>query len=146
MTSGLLVVIQIFARNFAIGSPVALHWIEHPQEEVSRFANLRLKHTSHRTSLGGRGSCMGTRVDANAEQSWVRIRCEQFSVGDDDAFGEVEHVTSSHYTIQVRAILGANRDDANGSGIGMCTGTPMVKGVGLNKSQIFDTPSLSSNR
>ena len=32
--------------------------------------------------------------------------------GDDDALGEIEHVMSSHYTIKVRAILGAGRDDA----------------------------------
>ena len=75
---------------------------------------------------------MGTRVGANAERSWVRVWCEQPSVatlrgterihggarddfitlGDDDAIGEVEHVMSSHYTMKVRAILGATRDDA----------------------------------
>ena len=30
----------------------------------------------------------------------------------DDALGEVEHAMSSHYTIKVRAILGAGRDGA----------------------------------
>ena len=53
----------------------------------------------------------------------MMLRCEKMdasivvhgdnfiSVGDDDALGEVEHVMSSHYTINVRAILGARRDD-----------------------------------
>ena len=36
------------------------------------------------------------------------------TLGDDDALGEVEHVKSSQYTIKVRAILGAGRDDAKG--------------------------------
>ena len=33
------------------------------------------------------------------------------TLGDDEALSEVEHVMSSHYTIKVRAILGAGRDD-----------------------------------
>ena len=34
------------------------------------------------------------------------------TLGDDEALSEVEHVMSSHYTIKVRAVLGAGRDDA----------------------------------
>ena len=34
------------------------------------------------------------------------------TLGDDEALSEVEHVMSSHYTIKVRAILGAGRDNA----------------------------------
>ena len=34
------------------------------------------------------------------------------TLGDDQALSEVDHVMSSHDTIQVRAVLGAGRDDA----------------------------------
>ena len=34
------------------------------------------------------------------------------TLGDDDAVGEVENVVGGHYTIMVRAVLGAGRDDA----------------------------------
>ena len=34
------------------------------------------------------------------------------TLGDDESFREVERVMSSHYTIKVRAVLGASRDDA----------------------------------
>ena len=34
------------------------------------------------------------------------------TLGDDEVLSEVEHVMSSHYTMKVRAIFGAGRDDA----------------------------------
>ena len=34
------------------------------------------------------------------------------TLGDDEALSEVERVMSSHYTIKVRAVFGAGRDDA----------------------------------
>ena len=34
-----------------------------------------------------------------------------FALGDDEVLSEVEHVMSSHSTIKVRAVLGADRDD-----------------------------------
>ena len=75
---------------------------------------------------------MGARIHAHAENSRVRVWCEQSSVvplpemgasiaehgddfvslGDDDSLPEVTHMVSSHYTIKVWAILGACRDGA----------------------------------
>ena len=34
------------------------------------------------------------------------------TLGDDETLSEVEHMMSSHYTIKVRALVGAGRDDA----------------------------------
>ena len=34
------------------------------------------------------------------------------TLGDDESLSKVEHVMSSHYTIKVRAVVGAGRDDA----------------------------------
>ena len=45
--------------------------------------------------------------------AFMMVREDGFiTLGDDEALSEVEHVMSSHYTIKVRAILGAGRDDA----------------------------------
>ena len=53
----------------------------------------------------------GTRDAAAAwEREWTGMILQP--LGDDEALSEVEHVMSSHYTIKVRAILGAGRDDA----------------------------------
>ena len=65
------------------------------------------------------------------------------TLGDDDARGEVEHVMSSHHTVNVRAVLGAGRHDAKEVRIlnRYACWNPMVKGVGLSTKQILDTLS-----
>ena len=44
--------------------------------------------------------------------SWWYTGTIFLTLGDDETLSEVEHVMSSHYTIKVRAVLGAGRDDA----------------------------------
>ena len=105
------------------------------------MSNFHLKQTNHQVLSGGCNEpCMarmtqqlvGSRMDKNVELSWVRVWCEQpallqsekldafmmvhgndfITLGADEALSEVEHVMSSHYTIKVRAVFGAGRDDA----------------------------------
>ena len=64
------------------------------------------------------------------------------TLGDSEALCEVERAMSDHYTIKVRAILGAGLDDAKEvSRIDTCVGTPMVEGIGLSTNQTLDTLS-----
>ena len=46
------------------------------------------------------------------DASFVVVGDDCITLGSEDALGEVEHVMSSHYTVKVRAILGADREDA----------------------------------
>ena len=57
------------------------------------------------------------------------------TLGDSEALSEVERAMSDHYTIKVRAVLGAGRDDAKE------VRTPMVGGIGLSMNQTLDTLS-----
>ena len=106
------------------------------------MSNLHLKQTNHGSIVWRLQRAMyGTRDAAAAwEREWTKtlnsvgfesgvsnpalLKCEKLdafmmvhgddfiTLGDDEALSEVEHVMSSHYTIKVRAVLGAGRDDA----------------------------------
>ena len=109
---------------------------------VSCTLNSNLKRTNHLTLYGDCNEpCTGTRDAAAAwEREWTRTLnsigfeygCEQPSVatlreigssmvvhgddfiilGDSEALSEVERAMRDQYTIKVRAVLGAERDDA----------------------------------
>ena len=52
-------------------------------------------------------------LDSEKMDAFMMVHGDDYiTLGDDEALSEVEHVMSSHYTIKVRAILGAGRDVA----------------------------------
>ena len=71
------------------------------------------------------------------------VRGDDFiTLGDSEALSEIEREMRDHYTIKVRAVLGAERDDAKEVRIlNTCAGTPMVDRVGLSMNQTLDMQS-----
>ena len=106
------------------------------------MSNLRLKQTNHRTLSGGCNEPCTACVTRQLrwEREWTRtlnsvgfesgvsnpallhsekldacmvVQGDDFiTLEDDEALSEVERVMSSHYTIKVRAVFGAGRDDS----------------------------------
>ena len=106
------------------------------------MSNLQPKQTNHRILFGGCNEPCTARVTRAAawEREWTKtlnsvgfksgvsnpalLHCETLDAsmvvhgddfitfGDSEALSEVEHAMSDHYTIKVRAIFGAGRDDA----------------------------------
>ena len=73
-----------------------------------------------RGNESGRERCTRLGLSLSGVSNPALLHCEKLdafmvvhgTLGDSEALSEVERVMSSHYTMKVRAVLGADRDDA----------------------------------